>query len=256
VESHFQAPCWLCFRAFSAQNYTAYDLTLLVLALFLIPAQSIMFGRKLAEAELSQSALLRRYAITLVRGIAIIAYIITLWRLNGRSFRLLGLGAPTNLGSHIGFILDLVLAAFFAIQYLRLGTLSPQQLAKFQEAMKSQKIAPRNSAEFSAFCFLAVIGSTSEELLFRGFLIWFFSPVVGLVGAIACSAIVFGVAHAYQGWRNVVSTALAGAIFAVAYVATGSLWWLIIAHILMNIRGGLLGLRVTTQSPKTYDATA
>ncbi|MGH9529626.1 MAG: CPBP family intramembrane glutamic endopeptidase [Terriglobales bacterium] len=256
LESYFHAPCWLCVRASAMQNYTIFDFILLAIALFLIPAQSVISGRKLSGAEPSKRALLRRYAITLVRGIAITVYVIALWRFTGRSFGLLGLSAPTDFSSQIGFILDIVLVAFFAIRHHRLGKLSAQQLAKLQKGFKNIRVVPRNSTEFSLFCAVAVIGSVWEELLFRGFLIWFFSPVVGLVGAVACSAIIFGLAHTYQGWRNIVGTALAGVVFAIGYVATRSLWWLIVAHAIMDILGGLYGLRVAMQSARTSDTTA
>jgi CAAX protease family protein len=254
IESFFHAPCWLCVRTVATQNYTLFDFILVAVALFLMPAYSIISGRKLAE--LSQSALLRRYASILVRGIAIVVYVIVLWRLTSRPFGLLGLSAPTDLGSHIGLVLDIVLMAVLAIEYLRLGKIPPHRLAKLQERIKGYRIMPRSSAEFSLFVAVAVMAGIWEELLFRGFLIWFFSPVVGLVGAIACSALVFGLGHAYQGWRNIVRTALIGAALAIGYVATRSLWWLIVAHAIMDIFGGFFGRRVAALSAKTSDMIA
>ncbi|MGH6890275.1 MAG: CPBP family intramembrane glutamic endopeptidase [Rhizomicrobium sp.] len=255
-ESYFHAPCWLCVRASALQNYTIFDFILLAVALFLLPVQSVITGRKLAVAETSQRALLRRYALTLFRGAAIAVYVIALWRWSGRSFGLLGLRAPTDLRSQAGFILDIVVAAVFTFQHLRLKNFSPQTVAKLQEAFKSKRIVPRNRAEFSLFSAVALIGSVWEELLFRGFLIWFFSAIVGLAGAIVCSVIVFGLAHAYQGWRNILRTALMGAVFAVGYVATRSLWWVIVAHAIMNIMGGLFGLRVARLAARTSDTPA
>jgi membrane protease YdiL (CAAX protease family) len=256
LESYFHAPCGLCFRPSALQNYTILDFILLAIALLIIPAQSVISGRKLSKGEPSHRALLRRYAITLVRGIAIAMYVIALWRLTSRSFGLLGLSAPADLSSQIGFMLDIALLAFFAIRHLRLGKLSAQHLAKLQKGFKSVRVVPRNSAEFSLFCAVAATAGVWEELLYRGFLIWFFIPVVGLVGAVACSAIIFGLAHTYQGWRNIVGTALAGAVFAIGYVATRSLWWLIVAHAIMDILGGLYGLRVAMRSVSTSDTTA
>ncbi len=38
----------------------------------------------------------------------------------------------------------------------------------------------------------------------------------------AASAILFGLAHAYQGWRNILRTAVIGMVFAIACVVTRS----------------------------------
>jgi membrane protease YdiL (CAAX protease family) len=252
-ELYFHAPCWLCVRAGAAGHDTIFDFVLVGVALVLLPVRSVVTGRKLARAELSQTGLLRRYVSILVQGIAIAVCVIGVWEWIGRSFELLGLGALTDAGSKVGFAIDGVLLAALVVEHLRLGKFSRQKVAQLQERMKSNKIIPRNVAEFSVFCAVAVTAGIWEELLFRGFLIWFFIPVVGIVGAIVCSAIFFGLGHAYQGWRNMVRTGLVGAAIAIFYVATRSLWWLIGAHAMMDILGGLFGLRLAMLSARTED---
>ena len=49
-----------------------------------------------------------------------------------------------------------------------------------------------------------------EELLFRGFLIYFLDTYLGLIGAVVLSSVAFGLMHFYQGVFNVVRTALIG----------------------------------------------
>lgn len=237
------------------QRYTFFDFILLAVAVFLIPAQSVMSGRKLAWREPSETALLQRYVSTLVRALAIILYIIALWRFTGRSLRSLGLGAPTDFRSLIGFIVVLALAVALALQHVRLAQLSSDRIARLRDAMRGKKIAPRNGREFSVFSLLAVTGAFSEELLFRGFLLWFFSPVLGVVGAALCSTVIFGLGHAYQGRGNVMRTGVVGGLLAAGYVLTGNLWWLIVAHGMMNVLGGLFSVRVEAVGAITAQAT-
>ncbi len=247
INSYIHAPCWLCVSAPVAQTYTLFDFALLAAAVLLIPIQSIILGRNLARTE-SQSALLRRYRITILRAVAIVVSIIALWKLTGRSLVTLGLGAPNSLGSLAGFGLVPVLAVVFAIQHKRLATRSPEEITKLAAAVRAKKLAPRNLQELSAFLVVAVTGSFSEELLFRGFLLWFFAPVFGVAGAVLSSGLIFGLAHAYQGRGNSLRTGILGALFAAAYLASGNLWWLIAVHVMMNILGGLFPFRVLAMS--------
>ena len=99
-------------------------------------------------------------------------------------------------------------------------------------------VAPRNDLE-------AQVAGIWEELLFRGFLIWFLAPYAGVVGAVAISTLAFGLGHAYQGWRGIPRTGVIGLILAAAYVAGGSLWWVMAAHALLDLYGGLLAWRIS-----------
>ena len=96
---------------------------------------------------------------------------------------------------------------------------------------------------------MAVTASPFEELLCRGFLMWFFAPFAGLWCAAALSSLLFGIGHAYQGWRGILRTTLIGLAFATAYALTHSLWWLMVAHIAFNLLGGLFAWRLKRWKP-------
>lgn len=75
-----------------------------------------------------------------------------------------------------------------------------------------------------------------EELLFRGVLVGAFATGFGVSPwalAVASSA-VFGAAHTAQGWVGVVVTTALGFALAAAYVATGSLLAVFLAHYVVN----------------------
>jgi membrane protease YdiL (CAAX protease family) len=49
--------------------------------------------------------------------------------------------------------------------------------------------------------------------------------------------IVFGLAHAYQGWVGVLATTVVGAVFAGLYLSTGELWIVMAAHVVLDLLG-------------------
>jgi membrane protease YdiL (CAAX protease family) len=81
---------------------------------------------------------------------------------------------------------------------------------------------------------MAIVGSC-EELVYRGFLIWFLAPATGLVVAVLLSAAAFGFAHGYRGASGIVRTAGIGVAFGTAPAVTHSLWWLVVAHVIVNL---------------------
>lgn len=101
---------------------------------------------------------------------------------------------------------------------------------------------PNTLTERRLFAALVIVASSCEEVLFRGFLIYYVSESSeGLLnlpvwGTIAASAFVFGMAHLYQGMKGMLSTGLAGTLLASAYVLSGSLLVPIILHTLANLR--------------------
>jgi membrane protease YdiL (CAAX protease family) len=85
---------------------------------------------------------------------------------------------------------------------------------------------------------VAISAGVCEEVVFRGWLLAMLHGHVELGGTrlILVAAIVFGLAHVYQGITGVILTAFAGAFFCVLYIATGSLLVPILLHSLVDVR--------------------
>jgi uncharacterized protein len=85
-----------------------------------------------------------------------------------------------------------------------------------------------------------VTAALFEEMFVRGYLLNEISSLLGgtwaaVVAGVLLSSLIFGLGHAYQGVSGIVVTALAGLIFAIAYLLCGrNLWPVIIAHGLIN----------------------
>ncbi|HEY2070434.1 MAG TPA: type II CAAX endopeptidase family protein [Rhizomicrobium sp.] len=218
---------------------TPFDLALLAFAALVMPAMSILAGRQLSRAE--KGSLVPRYIFTMARGLGAAAVLLIGWYWLKRPFAALGLDIPVGFRGQIGFAVDAVLVAVFAFNVSRVGRLSGEALQRTRRAVGQVKILPRTAGELAAFLAVALNAGFWEELFYRGFLIWLFTPVLGVIGAVALSSALFGIGHAYQGWRGVLMTGVVGLVFAVAYVLTNSLWWLMLAHALIDFQGGIAG---------------
>lgn len=223
-------------------NLSDFDLVLLFLAAVLMPAVSALAGVQLARRQ--ARSLLPRYWQTIARGWLVALMVLLTWRWLGRPLAQLGLDIPVGFRGVMGLVAVAAAALVAAVQLLRLKKLTPEQMERARRAIAGVKITPDTPAELAVFVLVALSAGVWEELLYRGFLIWFLTPLTGVIGAIVLSSFVFGLGHIYQGARRALVTALIGALFASAFVFTRSLWWLMAAHALLDIYGGSVAFRV------------
>jgi membrane protease YdiL (CAAX protease family) len=100
-------------------------------------------------------------------------------------------------------------------------------------------ILPATRIERWWFAALSIGAGISEELLFRGFLLYYlgrYLPELNVWPQILIASAVFGFAHLFQGWRGILATGALGAVFGLLYVATGSLFAPIVIHAAIDLR--------------------
>lgn len=225
------------------EGRSAIELALVAVAVFALPAASLIFGLRASKSGRRKN-LVGRYFQTMTRGWLIAAATLLAWRISGRPFSELGLAWPPSLGGQIG----LAFAAIGVVALLYSATIgfkvSEDELARWKRGLDAMRIAPRTFREFAAFVPVAITAGVWEELFYRGFLMWFFAPIGGAAGAAVISSVVFGLGHAYQGVAGVLRTTAVGLAFAAFYWATGSLWWLMALHAAIDVFAGLLAFRV------------
>lgn len=127
------------------------------------------------------------------------------------------------LGMTIGFVLGL--AVIIAVQVWRIKKML------IPVASDVEALIPRNTAERLAVAPLCLNAGFSEELFFRLALPLLIAHVTGstVVGIVA-AIVLFGSIHAYQGWKGVVATTLAGAFLTFVYFKSGSLLRPMVLH--------------------------
>jgi len=100
-------------------------------------------------------------------------------------------------------------------------------------------LLPRSRPERLWWIALSTTAGVCEEIVFRGFLLHYlltYAPGIGISGAIILSSVIFGLGHLYQGPLSAGLTAAVGAVLAVSYLATGSLWVPIVLHAALDLR--------------------
>lgn len=148
------------------------------------------------------------------------------------------------------FLIDLGIAAlfwFFAILLLAglrisLGLIDLHNMQKSQEeAVRALgSIAPHSYLEAGFFVALSVAAGLFEEIIFRGYLQRQFSVLApGAFLGVVISGIIFGLAHGYQGWRNMIVIATFGMFFGTLAYFRKSLRPGMIAHAFQDSLAGI-----------------
>ncbi|MBN2243478.1 MAG: CPBP family intramembrane metalloprotease, partial [Acidobacteria bacterium] len=104
---------------------------------------------------------------------------------------------------------------------------------------------------------LSLTAGFCEEVLYRGFLMWYAMTWLPGAAAVLVSAVLFGAAHLYLGWGvGVLRATIMGGVLGAAYLLTGTLWVPIVLHAAVDVTSGLTastafeqGASVTCQVP-------
>lgn len=146
----------------------------------------------------------------------------------------LGLAAPACSG------MTAALAAFLVTVAVSTIVLRYKGDRRLKRALQmAGPLLPVSTRERWLFAVVAVGAGVSEELAFRGFLLFYlgtFLRGLGLPGAVLVCSAVFGLGHLYQGARGMVITGLVGLFLAIVYVLSGSLLVPMVAHAALDLR--------------------
>jgi CAAX protease family protein len=116
---------------------------------------------------------------------------------------------------------------------------------QFESQPALQTVLPSTPREWRVFSAAAVTAGVCEEVLYRGYLLWYFQSLVPGGVAIAAAIVAFGVAHVYQGLRGIFGTGIAGAVAMAVYLLTGSLLAPILLHAVHDLVNGFTIYRVS-----------
>jgi len=207
-----------------------------------VPWRGYVRVRQLIKREFIPTAdRLLLYASTI--GFQWVAALFILWRSQVRGYGLasLGLALPKpQLALWVTLGLSALISANQLASIRRLAML-PRQKQGFFRAL-SLKLMPQNTVERLAFFGLVVTVAICEEIIYRGWAQAIFLQLAGglVIVSVLASALLFSLAHAYQGRRGLIATFIVGTVFSIIRVWTGSLYPTMIAHFIADISAGLL----------------
>jgi membrane protease YdiL (CAAX protease family) len=223
---------------------TPFDhaLALILAVLFPIRARAFGFGRleRAAPQDLG-GARLGVYRGAMIAQWSLSAVTLALWAWRGRAWRWLGL-VPVMSGGLAGVLLGLVLVIFVVVRQRASGLRDDRTVETLRRRMQRlERMLPRTPGELGAFYALSFTAGVCEELLYRGYLIWYLQELgLALIPAAAVSSVIFGFGHLYQGPRGIALTAAVGGFLAAVYLLSLSLFAGMLFHMLMDVYSGHL----------------
>ena len=219
------------------------DHLLAVVLVGFFPIRAATFGyRRLQIAGESEVGQVRRslYLQALWIQWGLVIALGALWMSRARAWSALGLvasGSPVFLG-----ITGAALAgtALLLVQSRR-GADDPRVLEVVMRRLANvERMLPHTPSDLRLFRWLAVTAGVCEELLYRGFLLWYLGHWLGPAPSLALASIVFGIGHSYQGPRGVLVTAMVGVVLGLFYLMAGSLLPAMLLHAAGDLHSGTL----------------
>ena len=224
---------------FDGVEMLTLSLVLGLLLLVAIPAQALW--RTLGDRP--KRARIVRYRATIIEAVALMAFLAVVASIEGISAADLGLDFPQTTGALVGLGIAVVLVG---------GMITATFLAKPKQSgtdiVEAEELMPQTGQEAALFILLAFVIGFAWEVLYRGFLLWWLTPLTGIVGAVLVAGVAYGLAHGWESHRSGIASIISALLFCTGYALTGSLWWLIIIHTALPLVGMVAMRKAQTAS--------
>ncbi|SEN85671.1 CAAX protease self-immunity [Mesobacillus persicus] len=225
---------------------------LLIFLIFIYPFLDLKYTKPLKEKKDSQSRLFY-YKFAIYSEWIVVAFILLFVLVSASTFRDIGLMLPNqniseNLGMIVGFLVGVLAVVFVLMKIPFYRKYQNSQIGEIDYMLPTTKLERKWSV------LAAITAGVCEEIIYRGFVIEYLSKLpfdIPPAYIVLISAVIFGFAHIYQGWKGFLLTGIVGYAMARVYLSTGSLLFPILLHIIIDLRAFLF----TKKIPEETDAT-
>jgi CAAX protease family protein len=210
----------------------------LVLAI-LVPFRARFSLRRLERATVDDvpRVRMRSYRMILLFQWGLAVILLVYWWLARRSWDDLGLVPRIN-GGAIGVAVGIAIVIGIVLAQRRSKPDEATWERLRQRMRKIERLLPRTRAELRWFELVSITAGVCEELLYRGFMIWYLSHWFSIVPSAFLAAAIFGVAHLYQGVGGILRTGALGGFLASIYLLTRSLYLPMVLHFMADVYSG------------------
>lgn len=211
---------------------------MLALIVVAIPVLATFTARRLQQPAVAMGSKLVRYGRIMLVLWAIAALALFALRLYGQGPADVGL-RPAS--APFEYALGMVVAAML------IGLSATRSDIGSDYARRISVVIPQTRIEWVFFIALAATAGICEEFLYRGFALTKIAALTGsLAAGVVFSSIAFGAAHVYQGRMGMIGAGLSGFLYALVFIATGSLIPCMLGHFTQDVIGAaLLSRRLT-----------
>jgi len=194
-------------------------------------------------AELSARERTGQYWVNSIVLLGLAALSLWLWEWQNRSPAALGLvrgdqRAVIVLAVGAAVLVALAAVYFRALQHPDTGREALRQI------LREAPIVPRERADLPHWTFVSVAAGVGEEIIYRGFLIWYLAQAMSPAAAVVAAAAIFAVAHLYQGPRSAIKVGLFALALGAGYVWCGALWPVMAIHFAVDLLAGVFAVRL------------
>jgi membrane protease YdiL (CAAX protease family) len=171
-----------------------------------------------------------------------------LWWRHDRPWSALGLGTGSGWQPWIGTALAAVMVTVLLVQ-VRAATAPSARASLVAQLQHSGPYLPHTRPEVRRWLGVSVTAGICEELLCRGFLVWYLDAWLPLAAAIPVAAVCFAVPHLWAGRQNALQAGVLALVWSGLFLVLGSLWAAMVIHAAIDITSGWIAYRVLSDEP-------
>ena len=224
-----------------ARMPTSIDHVLFAVLAVFFPLRAATFGMKRLERASDEDV--PRVRVSMYRQVIAIQWALAIatvawWLASSRPLAAIGLAVRPN-GALVGTLVGVAVVILIVVRQSAAAEAPDEIWERLRRRIGHlERMLPHTARERSWFRAVAVTAGVCEELLYRGYVVWYLQHWMGLLPAIGAAAIVFGIGHLYQGAKGVVQTTLAGIFLGAVYALSGSLLPAMLIHAFMDLHAG------------------
>jgi membrane protease YdiL (CAAX protease family) len=162
------------------------------------------------------------------------------WVLTSRPASALGLRLPLDWRAGVGILLVAAGVAFLWHQLQEVRRDDSARAAARRQIADLRALLPHTPRELEAFYRVSITAGICEELLYRGFLVWFLGFWMPAWAGYLVAGAVFGTAHFYQGPAGILKTGAFGVILGLLTWLSGTILPAMVLHAAIDMLNGQL----------------
>jgi len=217
------------------------DHIFMILLLVVQPVHGVFEARSHDALEKAGGSVnrIRFYRETMLVEWVFLAALLAAWMILDRPIAGLGFSTTIGPGFWVGFAFVTLLTGHLLYAWRWVTKATPAKKVEQAKLLgEIDRYLPHTGRELRSFFGVSITAGIVEEIVYRGFVLWYLTHIMPLWLAVSVSSVLFGLAHSYQGRDALLRVTLIGLGFGTLYVVTGSIWLPIIAHISIDVLQG------------------
>jgi membrane protease YdiL (CAAX protease family) len=222
----------------SSLNTWDHVFALIVFLIYPVYAKATFQKTLDAIRDQGETARIASYKQVIMTWAGFASCVLAMWVLLDRDWTELGFVFPDTVPLLVGLAVAAVVISLVVIP-MRKQSQSRKGASEFMNQVGEMILfMPASRAEESWFKAVSVNAGLVEELIFRGYLIWYLDHFMGPWWAGVLAIFLFGLGHIYQGLKMLPGILFISAIAVTLYVYTGSLLVPVLFHIFLDALQG------------------